>query len=166
MSRAVWIAFVLGMAITAVQAQDAAPVNTIPANWIAITAGKAFSLRAPPGTRFRPEQGIDSFVSGFDGPGFTMTFDYGVYSNPLEDLKADPQFTTEQAGIDGRLALIVEGPGHNQFGCKQWLVALHTMRTSAGMFDRENTLTMGACVKDAAAAPQIKAIFRTIRFLH
>jgi len=148
----------------AVFASSQALALDVPANWITLAAGDAFTMQTPPGTHFRKEQGIDSFASGFDGPNFSMDFDYGIYSPTLSDLAADPKYKAEKTAIDGIPVLIVSGPGNNNFGCQKWMVAIHTGPIKQGILGSPNTLTLGACIENPSDIPRIRTIFQTLKF--
>jgi hypothetical protein len=81
------------------------PSQAPASGWVKLEAG-AFSLYAPPGWQFHKEQGIDSYVGKFTGDGIVLHFDYGLYSNPLDEATA-PKYTVTHEEIEGRKAKIV-----------------------------------------------------------
>lgn len=120
--------------------------------WGTLDAG-AFALSAPQGWEFHEEQGIDSYVGKFAGDGIKLHFDYGRYSNPLNDATA-PKYTISDEKVGGRKAKIVSprSPGTG-------LTAIYSSKVKGS--DRlcvwANDLT------DAQQALVLK-ILRTIRF--
>jgi hypothetical protein len=57
-------------------------------SWAYVCLADAFCARVPPGTAYIPARGIDSLVGYFEGPMFSMTFDFGWYSGKLPDWNA------------------------------------------------------------------------------
>ena len=133
-----------------------------PQDWVEVRAGHAFTMKAPRGTVFRKERGEDSFVSGFDGPGFKMTFDFGIYSNPLCE---GDRCAGEHTVIDGNEALIVSGTTRDgDFGCTKFVVAAHIKTRAIGFGGRPNSLMISACVSDKGKIPVVEQMFRSIHF--
>ena len=126
-------------------------------DWVALKAGNVFSLDAPRGTHYEPQQGIDSFVGEFAGPGFALDFDYGNYSDRLGDLRADPEFQVENTRIDGHDAVIVSGPGPRDRGCSATFTGVYVT------VDSYNALEMNACT-DGDKVGTLKAMFRSLKF--
>lgn len=97
--------FLLSLSIVSVGTK--ATSSEIPSDWIEVSAGDVFSLMAPPGTEFHPLQGIDSFVGTFKTPDFELSFDYGLYSNRLDDLSTGTDPEVHTILIDDKNARIV-----------------------------------------------------------
>ncbi len=158
--------------------------NSAPADWITLNAHNVFSLRVPPRTSFRWEQGIDSFASTIVGPDFEIVFDYGMYSPGLEREEHNPRYTVSSVLIDGRPSQIVAGPNLGQWGCKRrFMVGLYVPNVTSGRarwyaLDPHHWLTlllvngpelttklaMSACIGSQEQIPVMKQIFRSIRF--
>ena len=154
------VVFILIIASSCSRPQE--PVLIIPDGWKEIRAGSSFSLYAPPGTTFRPERGVDSFVGVFDGTNFKITFDYGAYSNSLSGYAADPRYRVEHFGVGSKLALFVVGPSEGQDGCESGK-AIADMYLLHRTNDR---LEISACMDSDKQTGTIRSIFRTIRFLN
>ncbi len=73
--------------------------------WQRLDAGQ-FSISAPPGWEFHKLQGIDSYVGEFVGDGVRLGFDFGAYSNPLDDAKS-PTYLISDEYVGGFKARIV-----------------------------------------------------------
>lgn len=58
----------------------AAPRDDVPSDWTRVDTGP-FSVALPPGWRYEPRQGEDSFVGQLVGDGLTLTFDLGMFWN-------------------------------------------------------------------------------------
>ena len=80
------------------------PVNG-PSDWHPVDVGP-FSVLLPPGWRYEPGQGIDSFVGAFVGEGVNVGFDYGIYSNSLP-FEGDPTKAVHRETIGGYTAKVV-----------------------------------------------------------
>jgi hypothetical protein len=151
-------------ACSAADESPAAGEHTAPTDWVQLHAGKAFSLRAPPGTVAVPVQGIDSFVGAIQSSTLDIGFDYGRWSNTLDGFEGDARFVTQVETVDGRPARIISGSGlgDETWGCAGYLTAIYVV-------DRREhgtpiALTMYVCAKDAKDAEVAKEIVRTIRF--
>lgn len=91
-------------------------ISETPANWPQIDAN-TFTLSLPQGWKFNKLQGIDSYVGEFEGNGMKLSFDYGIYSNPLAD-ENDPEYNVTYENIDGQKGKIVmaKKPGQGTSG--------------------------------------------------
>lgn len=137
----------------------ASPALAQPADdWVVVQAGNAFSFEAPPDLKAVPVQGIDSLVGEYRADRFSLQFDYGLYSNTLDDLRGDSRFEREAVTLDGRPAEIFTGPGPNE-GCP-FLVALYTVVDPA----RRVSLQMGGCANGYAGVVQMQRLMRSVRF--
>jgi hypothetical protein len=103
--------------LSAVGCSSASNKTTAPTSgWLKIEAG-AFSINAPPRWEFHQRQGIDSFVGEFAGDGVVLRFDFGRYSNPLDEAH-EPTYMVEHESIGGHRAKIVSPrvPGRGTTG--------------------------------------------------
>jgi hypothetical protein len=114
----IWGATLAGLLATTMLSGCGRPklTQSAPAGWDKVDAGP-FSILAPPGWKFHKQQGIDSFVGEFVGTGVTLEFDFGAWSNPLEEEK-EPEYIVNQKSIGGFPAKIVspQAPGHGITG--------------------------------------------------
>lgn len=122
-----------------------------PASWQTIDAG-TFSLFAPAGWRLQKLQGFDSHVGEFIGDGMALNFDFGRWSNSLDE--------TQESYV---IAYQVVG------GLRAKLVSSRTPgRGLTGIYFRDVDLEDSLCLygNDLGEKQQQMAlrIFRTIRF--
>ena len=84
--------------------------------WQEIDAG-TFFVSIPRGWEFHKLRGIDSYVGEITGSGTRLQFDYGSYSNPLDDL-SNQDYSISFEYIHGRQAKIVfpKTPGRGMTG--------------------------------------------------
>ena len=89
--------------------------SNAPSGWHKLDAGP-FSILAPSGWEFHQLIGVDSYVGEFVGDGVSLTFDFGRYSNPLEEEKTT--YVVINKSIGGRRGKIVSPrtPGHGITG--------------------------------------------------
>lgn len=80
-------------------------------DWHTINAGK-FIIQAPKEYKFFRLQGIDSYVAGLTNQQDTFYYDYGLYSNSLEDL-TEPDFQVIYKLINDKSFRIVTGKDIN-----------------------------------------------------
>lgn len=135
--------------------ESSSPFNTpggIPDGWVKVEAG-AFSIQAPLGWEFHELQGEYSYVGKFTGNGVALHFDFGRYSNPLDDYQ-EPTYVVAHELVGGYKAKIVSPrvPGHG-------LTAIYFPRVPH---------SKKLCVwgKDLTSTQQelVLRIFETIRF--
>jgi len=120
---------------------------------------KAFSFYAPPDMKSLPVQGVDSFVGEYHGDSITLHFDYGRFSNPLEnrDGTGVSEYSSQVELIGGKNAKVVS---LHSYGEK--LVGVYF--PSAG--GEGIRLTVTATGKTPSDYETAKTIFRTIQFPH
>lgn len=73
--------------------------TSVPENWALIDVGE-FTVQAPAGWTYVPEQGIDSKIGFIEGDGLSLEFDYGMYSGFL-DSGTEDNYTVVNDTIDG-----------------------------------------------------------------
>lgn len=133
------------------------------ADWVQVQADELFSVMAPPGTRWQARDGKDSAAGRFETPAFTLAYDYGFYSNPLNDASHAERYATRDLVIDGRKAKTVSyyAPGHS--AARPYFIGIHfpNVKPSAQGSIR---LTVYASVAAAEDYDQIIRIFESIRF--
>lgn len=111
------------------------------------------SLYAPPGWEFHKKQGIDSYVGEFAGNGIVLKFDYGRYSNPLDEAR-EPKYVVARENVGGHKAKVVypREPG-------QGITGIYFSRVPGS-----NRLCLwGQDLTDSQRELALK-IFRTVRF--
>ncbi len=74
----------------------------VPKEWVLVTAGTAFTFWAPADLKEMPVKGIDSFVGRYASPTMQVEFDYGWWSNKLDD----PKYAREAITLDGKPAFL------------------------------------------------------------
>jgi hypothetical protein len=79
---------------------------SVPGEWVNISVGAVFTLRAPPGTEFRRKQGKDSLTGTLKGPGFALDLDYGLGPKSLPPVTVTPDVSVENVMIDNQPARI------------------------------------------------------------
>jgi hypothetical protein len=133
---------------SSVSQKGAPPIS----GWLTVEAG-AFSIYAPPGWEFHRLQGIDSFVGEFVGDGVVLRFDFGSYSNALDEAH-EPTYLVAHESIGGHKAKIVSPriPGHG-------ITGIYFPEITRG-----NRLCLyGQNLTDAQQELALR-VFRTIRF--
>jgi hypothetical protein len=143
----------------------AAPFAFLPsavnADGIIIAIGKVMTLRAPPGTRFLPGTG-DSAAGSLAGDGFSLSLDYGVYSDPLIRPDFGSLLRAEDVVIDGRAGrfyLWRSPPGQPPIR-----IGLHVASVAPTVLGPLR-LTITGLLANESSAERVAAMFRTIRFL-
>ena len=107
------------------------PPRPAPPEWQTVSAGKAFTFRAPTDLKPVPVQGKDSFVGNYASPTLEVTFDYGWYSDPMDR----EGYASRAVQVDGKSARLVT---------KDDVVAIHFPKITG-----ETKLTMSVRLKGA-----------------
>ena len=117
----------------------------------------AFRVLLPPDWRYEPAQGIDSYVGSFVGPGVTLSFDFGIYSNTLP-YEGDSRYRVHYETIGGFAGKIVM-PNTDVGETGVYIAGLGTKAFPLG----ESRLTVSGRDLDAAERAIALQIFRSIR---
>jgi hypothetical protein len=82
--------------------------DTTPSNeWQQVDSSCNFFFEAPGTLKRTRFGGIDSCVGEYGGPGMSLSYDYGGYSNPLEDYSDSADYKEEMTVIDGFPAKVI-----------------------------------------------------------
>lgn len=146
-----------------------------PTGWIKIDAGTAFSFYAPPGTSYRPLQGIDSFVGEIVGTHFKMQFDFGRYSADSSELARDKDFRSEPVVIDGRQAEItsatdnawekvLDAPYAHVISLYMPGATCDKATFTYGLSCQPNRLGIYGAARTSEGADTVRKIYKTLRF--
>lgn len=146
--------------LSACAAPNSVPVAS-PAGWIPVQT-QAFNFYAPADTKTVPVQGIDSLVGRYQSASFSLNFDYGAYSSPLDEFKGKPGYNAHTERIDGKKAKIVTYSSPDAAPFTEG-VAIHFPNVAkSGSW--QTKLTMVAQCRTKANANQALTLFRTIKF--
>ena len=87
---------------------NCATLSTDTAHWVRVSDSSGFSFLLPPGFRENHVEPVDSHVRGFEAEGWTLSLDYGHFSDDLRGAADSSEAHLEcPAQIGGRDALIV-----------------------------------------------------------
>jgi hypothetical protein len=130
--------------------QDKTPRATV--IWQKLDAGQ-FSIFAPPGWEFHKLQGIDSYVGEFVGDGVRLSFDFGEYSNPLDEAKSPTYLISDEyvGGFKARIVYPIKS-GHGITGIYFPNVG------------HRNKLTVDVQNLDIVQREKVLTMFRSIQF--
>jgi hypothetical protein len=137
--------------------------SDVPADWVEVPADALFSMKAPPGTVFKPGQGTDSNVGAFEVPGFQLAFDYGVYSNSLNQDSGDQDYQARETEIDGKAARIVTAYAPHRASGRPYFIGVHFPRVGETSLGSIKLTVSGSLVKKEDYSI-VEMIFSTIRF--
>ncbi|MDB5811872.1 MAG: hypothetical protein JWN94_3994 [Betaproteobacteria bacterium] len=140
-----------------------AAAESVPADWMTVTAGDALTLRAPRGTTFVRTQSADSLTGTFKGPGFLFDIDYGLYSDPLKTTGAYTDFKTADIRIDGKAARMTLATFQKPQSGRRYFFGLHAPDVATTALGKLK-LTVTAAAKDRAELELIERMIGTIRF--
>jgi len=115
----------LGLTVNQAPEKTHLPIIRTPANASRISAIcsgiewreedlNVFSLLLPADMIEEEVQGTDSFVGQYNRAGMTLGFDYGWYSNPLNDHCDQPEYQESQIELSGKPARIISFRNEDQ----------------------------------------------------
>jgi hypothetical protein len=122
--RAVTIPALLG-AFFGCGGSNGSPASGVPSGWMEIRVGTLFTLMAPPGTVWHPAKGKDSAAGTVDAPGFSLSYDYGLYANPLDNSEGDRNYAAQDAVFDGHKARIVTADAPRLSAERPYFIGVH-----------------------------------------
>jgi hypothetical protein len=139
--------------------------QSVPVNWVEVSVDNLLTLRAPPGTVFRRQQGVDSFTGNLTGPNFVLNLDYGPFSAIPTDQPRGAQQSVQELMVDGKRAKVVSriDPGSPT---PRHFVALYVTGLLTATASKPLSLVMFARVPSSDEETLIRVIFTTIRFAH
>ena len=154
-----WVIVISWQLVGMSQSEVAAPEG-----WQRIDAKGRFSFYIPPEMKKQDVHGIDSYVEKYSSDTMRLGFDYGQYSNHLDN-EGEEDYQAEMIEIDGRNAKLVTftikngEPGYSYYAGVYF--------SDVGATDRrfrKPELTGGVSCKSKADQETAKKIFSTIRF--
>jgi hypothetical protein len=130
-------------------------------DWAQIDAGP-FMFLAPTSLVAVTVQGIDSLVGKYTNQTIILSYDFGLYSDPLRrrfDRDKLPGYEEQNLVIDGKKAVIVAFPGPIREWSHQYTKSVHF--TDVG--DGRNKLTVSASGKTTNDLVTLQRVFESIR---
>lgn len=166
--RITWIGILLVLCCLAfassdLQSADPSPEATVPTDWVKVSVSDRFHLKAPPGTKFEPKKGIDSYLGLISAPRFTLEFDYGAYSDPLDPGPHFGRYRSRETRIDGKSAKIVTAYGPNISKQRPYFIGVHFPNIGESPVGSRR-LTMFGWFEDPGGYGTAETVFRTIEF--
>lgn len=144
------------------------PAEPVPGDWIELKAGRAFTMKAPPGTKYQPGRGFDSFVGSFVHDNSQIHFGYGIYSDDLERFRGGKDIIFTDVKIDGKKSVVVTAQP-NKPGCRTEVAAhVETKRIHRLSFwtpAYPKSLTLYGCANSEADVQTMKSMYRSIHFI-
>jgi hypothetical protein len=133
--------------------------EAVPSNWKKVNE-RYFEFQVPPDMEKVQVQGKDSYVGQYRNGSIELNFDYGRYSDPLNQLPKRFHLSEATVTIHGHKAKIVSYMESKS----KYIMAVHFPRV--GRPNRGgSTLTMYSFCKAVNDYDAVKEIFNSIRFL-
>lgn len=130
-----------------------------PNGWVQVDA-KKFSFYVPSDIKAVPVRGIDSFVGEYKCDSISLSFDYGQYSNRLEN-EGESGYASRKERIGGKSAKIASFHYPNTGHPFDHAIGVHFPQVAG----KEVRLTVFATCKTTNDYETAKTIFRTIKFV-
>ena len=148
------------------------------AGWTRIDSKDGFSFAAPPGTRLDRLQGKDAAEGEIVGTGFTLHYEFGLFSDTLEGAAGEQDYAEERSIIDGHVAILRRATLRSDVRVKdyatatdksqRWFIGLYMPRVEYRPARGGEAAWKSLSIDGAAAAPATRAmverLFKTIRF--
>jgi hypothetical protein len=83
------------------------PDMTVPAEWQLVESNCDFLFLVPGEMQKQDVTGIDSCVGQYKGAGMELSYDYGGYSDPLDDYGDSAEYKEESVVINGLQAKLI-----------------------------------------------------------
>jgi hypothetical protein len=158
------VALLLVILTTAPSSGRATSQSDMPRDWIEVSVDKVLTLRAPPGTAFQPQSGIDSFTGTLRGPDFTLDLDYGPFAALSADQSGIADYAVQDTLLDGKQAKIVSGILDAGSPTQSYFIALYVTGLRTATASRPLGLVITGRLSRPDHQTLIRGIFATIRF--
>lgn len=132
-----------------------------PADWQDWDLG-AFRMRTPTGLH-HVAGGTDSQAGAWTADGVRISYDYGLYSDPLNRRSAMLDYQSSAGKVDGLDARFVRFRVAESTGPVQTCSGVHVPLVGTSSMGKLS-LTMLACAADADRLQPVPAMFESIRF--
>jgi hypothetical protein len=127
-----------------------------------VSAGSQFTLEAPVGSKYVPQQGFDSFVGLIKSPDYSLQFDKGLYSGALRDNGNNTNYQSQDVMIDGKQAQLVTSFDPTPGAERPYFAGIHFPGEQTGFTASKFTMTTHLASADQYS--EIDKVFRSIRF--
>ena len=128
--------------------------------WDRINANDKFIFYLPPNMPKQDTHGIDSYVEEYQNKNMSISFDYGIYSDPLDGYSMEPEYKEIKEVISGREVKIVLFKATNFVSEYTYFAGVHF----AAVKEDGSKLTMIVEFNDEKDHETAKIIFRSIYF--
>lgn len=130
----------------------------VPADWREFDLD-GFVLYAPNSCSHEDTQGIDSNIGQIVCSDYSLTYDYGWYSNPLSEYDRSREYIIDYRTLDEKVAKFVrpvEAPG--------WIGVYVSEVEDSDLEKPSNKLTIGGDVQNSTSLNEVLTILENIRF--
>jgi len=144
--------------------QNPDPTNPGP-GWKRVDADGLFFLSLPEDMKKQNVRGIDSSVGQYRNGRMVVSFDYGIYSNPLESYSDKPDYKENLKNIGGKKAKIVFFSNTRADSKYKYYSAVHFPEVEKNRFANMNIkLTLDVEFNEESNNAIAQAIFESIAF--
>jgi hypothetical protein len=133
--------------------------------WKRVDADGLFFLSLPEDMKKQEVRGIDSSVGQYRNGRMMVSFDYGIYSNPLESYSDKPDYKENLKNIGGKKAKIVFFSNTRADSKYKYYSAVHFPEVEKNRFANMNIkLTLDVEFNEESDNAIAQAIFESIAF--
>lgn len=137
-----------------------AEISGLRQGWDMINADGKFTFYLLQNMQKQDTFGIDSYVEEYRNQNMRLSFDYGIYSDPLDSYFGESEFKEFKEVISGRDAKIVFFKPASFDSVYKYFAGIHFPAVKEG----ENQLTMVVQFNNEKDLETAKSIFRSIYF--
>jgi len=146
------------------QKQSPDPTKPGP-GWRRVDADGLFFLSLPADMKKQIVRGIDSSVGEYRNGRVVVSYDYGIYSNPLETFSDKPEYKENLKDIGGKKAKIVFFSNTSAASKYKYYSAVHFPEVEKSRFENMNIkLTLSVEFNEESDESIAPAIFESIAF--
>lgn len=133
--------------------------------WKRVDADGLFFLSLPEDMKKQNVRGVDSSVGQYRNGRMVVSFDYGIYSNPLESYSDKPGYKETLKSIDGKKAKIVFFSNTRRDSKYKYYSAVHFAEVQKNRFANMNIkLTLDVEFNEESDNAIAQTIFESIVF--
>lgn len=137
-----------------------AEASKLTQGWDIINADGKFIFYIPQNMQKRDTHGIDSYVEEYRNKNMRVSFDYGLYSDPLDGYSMEPEYREIKEVISGREVKIIYFKPTSFASEYKYYAGVHFPAVKEG----GSKLTMLVEFNDEKDYEAAKTIFRSISF--
>ena len=132
--------------------------------WKSVEAGGSFSFHLPSTMREQKVQGIDSYVGQYRNNNLQVSFDYGMYSAPMDKYSNEAEYKEIKKKIGGLDAVVIFFRQTTPASKHRYFAGVHFSHVGGDRNTGITRLTLHADFDRESDWETVQTIFESIRF--